>query len=435
MASDQAPTFYRNPSQGTVLYVAAGGQLDSEFDFLNDSPDVAMFCLESDGLPDRRWVTGTGTDFEVAAAAAGGGTLRIRLAPPIDAPQGNYPFSLRILSANSVIGPQLNLTLSVGPAVKRDLPPAQPLQPLQPLQSPAPKPAPQPPVAPAGQPNFVPDPNRTWIAADDPGWNNPNNPAWNAAKVPEAPRQPSWTPPPSASAPAQPAWNAPTSPSQPAWNAPPAPTAPSPPAWNQQAPPPPQQTGWPQQNQSPAPPAPPARPPQPPTPPAAGAQAPRPPSPPTPPARPSQAPTPPAQPAPSWNPAQPAAPPHWNATPAQQNTSWNSNQTPAVEEEPLHIVDLAPQSVPEEQDEEAKTPVVPVEQSVVSPRNGASFPVRPGNTLLVRFPFVNTTSATTTYVLDEDRSLPQGWITLVQDQVNLTKNAEGGEIATPGLKR
>ena len=375
MASDreqqQSPTFYRNPPQGTVLYVAAGDQANAEFDFLNDSPDVALFCLDSDGLPDRRWIAGTGTQFEVAAAAAGGGTLRIGLQPAIDAVPGNYPFSLRILSANSVIGPQLNLVLSVGPAIRRETAPSLPVQAQQPA-APVQQAPPIPPVP--LQSNFVPDPNRTWIAAEDPGWNNPNNPEWNAAKAQAAPPRPTWSPPPSPPTPVQPTWNA----APPVQN--PAPAAPVPRV-----------------------PVPPSRPPQPQQ---------------VPPVQPQPSYQAPAAPAPAWEPA-PAAP-----APAP-NTNWNNPPSAAVvSEEPLHMVDL-PQQVQEEREEDVKAPTAPVEPSVIGPRNGAMFPVRPGDTLLVRFPFVNTTSATTTYVLDEDRSLPQGWITLVQDQVNLSKNGEG----------
>lgn len=65
------------------------------------------------------------------------------------------------------------------------------------------------------------------------------------------------------------------------------------------------------------------------------------------------------------------------------------------------------------------------EPSVVSPQEGAALAVKPGETLLLRFPFTNETRATQTYVIDEDRSLEPDWITLVQDQVNLTRNGSG----------
>ena len=87
------------------------------------------------------------------------------------------------------------------------------------------------------------------------------------------------------------------------------------------------------------------------------------------------------------------------------------------------MVDLTrPETQAEPQQETA--PQEPREPSIVSPRNGSVLTVRPGESLLVRFPFTNTTPAAKTYMLDEDRSMPSGWITLVQDQVNISRNAE-----------
>ena len=90
-------------------------------------------------------------------------------------------------------------------------------------------------------------------------------------------------------------------------------------------------------------------------------------------------------------------------------------------EDPLPLVDL--QEAPDADEEEEEAPIT--EPSVVDPQEGQSLKVRPGETLLVRFRFTNDTRGTQTYVLDEDRSLDHRWITLVQEQVNLTRGGSG----------
>lgn len=334
--NQQTPTFYSNPSAGAAIAVAAGGQVDAEFDFANDSPDVAVFCLECEGLPDARWTAGTGHQYEVAAAAAGGGTLRLTFQPTIDAVPGEYPFKVRVLCGNVVIGSPVSLMLRIGAPVRREIP-AVPAQPAWTAPPAAPQPPPQ--SVPLEPP---PSPPPTRGQAERTLVMEPLQPDQTPRRMPA---QPTWTPPPAPVQnvpPAQPAWTPPAAaapPPTPSWTAPPAPIQPPPPAQ------------------------------------------------------------------PAWTP--PPAP-----------------IAPRVQEEPLHIVDLTPPAVEADSDEDAgPTPIV--EPSVVSPRNGAVFTVRPGESLLVRFPFTNTTPEVKTYVLDEDRSLTSGWITLVQDQVNITRNGEG----------
>jgi len=65
------------------------------------------------------------------------------------------------------------------------------------------------------------------------------------------------------------------------------------------------------------------------------------------------------------------------------------------------------------------------EPSALEPQDGASLILCPGETLLLRFAFTNDGPRERTYILDEDGSLMPGWVTLVKDQVNLTRNGRG----------
>jgi hypothetical protein len=66
-----------------------------------------------------------------------------------------------------------------------------------------------------------------------------------------------------------------------------------------------------------------------------------------------------------------------------------------------------------------------VERSMVDPRDGTVISLKPGDTMLVRFSFRNDQRNQRMYVLEEDRSLEQGWLVFVQDQVNITANGTG----------
>jgi hypothetical protein len=68
---------------------------------------------------------------------------------------------------------------------------------------------------------------------------------------------------------------------------------------------------------------------------------------------------------------------------------------------------------------------LPEELSVDDPHEGQLLRVRPGATLLVRFTVQNLGNRENNYVLDEDRTLDRGWLDLVQDQVNLSRNDSG----------
>ncbi len=93
-----------------------------------------------------------------------------------------------------------------------------------------------------------------------------------------------------------------------------------------------------------------------------------------------------------------------------------------VEREPLLVdMDTAPE---EGQEEEEETGSVQ-EPSVQEPQDGSSLTLCPGETLLLRFAFTNDGPRERTYILDEDGSLSPDWVTLVKDQVNLTRNGRG----------
>lgn len=63
--------------------------------------------------------------------------------------------------------------------------------------------------------------------------------------------------------------------------------------------------------------------------------------------------------------------------------------------------------------------------SIANPADGATLYVRPGERLLVRISISNDQPGVRTYGLQEDRTLPSGWIDLVRDQVNITPNGTG----------
>jgi hypothetical protein len=85
-------------------------------------------------------------------------------------------------------------------------------------------------------------------------------------------------------------------------------------------------------------------------------------------------------------------------------------------DEKLDLVDL-----PEQEPEEKTAPVG--EPSLLDPSDGAALSLRPGETLLLRFSFTNDTRRERVYVIEEDRSLDNRWINIVQDQIHLMPNA------------
>ena len=86
------------------------------------------------------------------------------------------------------------------------------------------------------------------------------------------------------------------------------------------------------------------------------------------------------------------------------------------------LVDMATVS---DDDTALEDDAAPREPSALEPADGACLTLRPGETLLLRFAFTNDGPRERTYILDEDGSLSPDWITLVKDQVNLTRNGRG----------
>ena len=349
----------RNPAPGSVLAAPAGGRAEAEFDFINDSPEVAAFELAVEGLsPD--WLGGVGPRSGAMAAASGGGSLRLTLAPPLTASVGQYDFSVRILCGGDAIAPAASFVLQVEPAAA-DSPLA---------------------VAPSTVPTLPPEPatGAPVVFAPEPApmIDPPTGETSRAERTP-APRR---RPPPVQTLPAElsPTELPPTEPApiQPPTNGrvPVEPPAPDPtPVFT--VPPP-------VRSEAPLP-----------------APMPEQAPPPTPP-RPPVAMTPPATPAPVPR-SRPAAPP--------------------PEEEPVLVEHQAAPSRALPVEEEETPPEV--EAALVDLADGGAVALRPGETRLLRFTFTNETSRETTYVLDEDQSLPGDWITLVQDQVNLMRSGKG----------
>ena len=329
-------SFVRNPALGSLLAAPAGGRAEAEFDFINDSPEVAAFELAVDGLsPD--WLGGVGPQSGAMAAASGGGTLRLLVAPPLTASVGQYDFSVRILCGGDAIAPATPLVLQVEPAAEASplaaTPTAPPLPP-EPVTGAAmvfaPEPVPEPfaPAAEAGQAERPPAPRRRPVVSKTPPAEAPTVEA-PATEAPAAEGR-AIEPPP------QP---------DPVFIAPP-PVSAAPPT--------------PRANVVPPAPAPVPRP-------------------------------------------RPAAPPPEEEAVLVEHQAAPARALPAEEEE-------AP---PE------------VEAALVDLADGGAVALRPGETRLLRFTFTNEAARETTYVLDEDQSLPGDWLTLVQDQVNLMRNGRG----------
>ena len=343
--SDASRGRVRDPKAGTILAAAVGGAAEAEFSFYNDSPDVAGFCLSVSGLA-ADWVLGTDSDCEEMAAASGGGTLTLRLTPPVSAALGDYDFRVWIVSGGVRVSPETPLVLRVEPArnggqAAPSKPAAEPSRsgrgtarrpetvsmpavsfPSSPVSRQAASPSPPPVSTQAPVPGPAPDPvpEQAAVAAE-------------SVAVPQT--EPAVVQAPAPKPEPEPVTTAALSPVRD-----PAP-APRP------APPPPR---------------------------------------------------------PAPRPAAPPPPPE------------------PYESEPV-LVDIA-QPMEAREDEDPDVPET-TEPSVLEPPDGACLTLRPGETLLVRFAFTNDGPRERTYILDEDGSLEPGWVTLVKDQVNLTRNGRG----------
>ncbi|MDQ2686572.1 MAG: hypothetical protein M3Y28_01765 [Armatimonadota bacterium] len=423
-----------NPKAGAILTAPAGGQAEAEFDFLNDSPDVAAFYLEVEGLPDD-WVSGVGPSFQVYVAASSGGQLRLTLTPGLMAALGEYDFKVRILSAGLAVGDDLPLVIRVDPAPEGAVesyvepspepepepispPPAEnngaaaqeaPVTP-EPVFIPAPTPEPIPepvsPIAKATPPVLEPEPEPVIVPTPAPVLLTPAPPPvleTKPAPVIEAKPEPIFAPEPvvkPAPPPVQETKPAPVVETKPEPIFAPEPVAkPAPkPEPVQKTPlqvaPPPVVEPKP----TPAPPPPPVTPKPKPVPQTPVQQTPITPKPAPTPARPAPPPPTPSRPAPP--------PPEEEAVLVDYNPRATSGGTPIAYDD----------------DEEEKEVTEPF---LMDPKDGTLIPLRPGERMLLRFPFTNLGSREQTYILDEDRSLEDGWLTLVQDQVNLTRNGTG----------
>ena len=304
------------PASGSIVEAAAEETVVCVFDFVNSAPFVAVFHLETEGLPPAGDAAGDAAALtgptSVTLAPQGGGSLRLRIAPPAPLVPGDYPVRVRVVAPEGDADPdRWNFVVRVLPPVSAtaDVPTAD-----VPTAD-VPVPADAPPLVIASDALASPAP--------------PEN-----AAVFDAPTAP-------VAAPAVAPVAAPPEP-PPTVAAPPRNTVPTPPQITQNA-----------QNAPVSPPA-----------------------------------------------ALPAAP---------ILTDLSGTALPAEDFGP-------PQTAGREENGE------PVVQD---PAEGAAFSVAPGQTLLIRFDFVNQSESTRTYVIDEDRSLPSSWIGLVQDQVNVSRSGAG----------
>ncbi len=168
---------------------------------------------------------------------------------------------------------------------------------------------------------------------------------------------------------------------------------------------------------------PPPEPVPPPEPERAATAAPTPVAPQPPPPEPAVVPTPPPpQPAPPAPTPAPYVAPPVTTTPAPSPTPPAAQPAPTPPRSaPQPAAPLPPEPVPEEPPEPAKTgpPTEPFRVYGEEYREGDVLAVKPGDTLLLRFRFENTAQRRRVYVLQNDETLPRGWLELVQDQVSI----------------
>ena len=392
-----------NPVPGTVLEAQAGGQAEAEFEFYNDSPEVASFSLEVEGIP-LEWTSGVGTAFQAYAAASGGGQLRLTLNPPLMATVGEYDFKVRVMSGGMPVANDIPLVLRVDypPEGATEVAPPEPeiVAPIEvPLESEPPQMAASPPTPTIAEVPAIEAPVVTAPIVEPPP---PAPPRIRTARAKvEIPPPLAAEPEPSVSIP-EPAAQAQPEPEPIAFVPQPAavPIAPEP--YKAPAPTPP-----PAVQPKPVPAAPVAQPT--PRPEQAGPIPPRPVSPPPPP----------VQQAAPLSP-RPVTPPPMPTRPAPI-----PEPEPEPEPEPVLVdYNVGGPGQTTAQDEEDQEQGV-AEPSLLDPADGTVVTLRPGETMLLRFPFVNVGSREQTYILDENRDLADGWLTLVQDQVNLTRNGSG----------
>lgn len=354
-------SFVRNPAPSSILAALAGGQAVAEFDFTNDSPEVAAFELAVDGLsPD--WLRGVGASSGAMAGADGGsGSLRLALTPPLAARVGEYDFSVRILLGGDAYAPPIALVLRVEPAdesaIPVEVPPVTsppPQVPVSALVVASPPEVSQAPAPEKPPPAVKPTPRRRPAAVETTPPVAETSVTLVETPAPLVETLPAIRPIPNpvlaerAAAPPK----TPDPEPEPVFSAPPRMSVPQP---------------MPTQPR-------------------------------------------PNSPEPTITPVQPAPRPR----PAPP---------PMPEPEAVLVEYEAPSSGSPTVEEEGPDPEE--EPAVVDLPDGSAFALRPGETKLLRFSFTNETSRETTYVLDEDQSLPGEWITLVQDQVNLTRGGKG----------
>jgi hypothetical protein len=391
-------SYAHEPGPETVLAAPAGGQAEAAFDVTNESGDIATYHLEVDRLPGPGWASGVGRDFEQRVAPDAWETLRLTLTPPVDAALDDYPFGVRVVSSSVGEIRSVSLTLRVTPRVEA---------------TPAPDVVPEAALSPAIEPEVALTPDPATPDADTPPTRAPEPTSAPAAGSQQTarPREGEHatadaahtTAPGLASAPgsdavqtADPGGSQPT---------PPAPSAPP------SIPKPDVVRGRPPVVEAPR--AGPAAPPS-------GVSSGR-----------AQAASSGAS-VPQEQKPLIAAPPSPTTARAAAPTTVAPPSPPPVSpppptlypEEAVTIVDVLPldSSIDQNGDQRELTPT---ENSVDDPKEGAVLSLRPGETLLVRFPFTNAAQREQTYIVNEDGSLETGWIEIVQDSVYLTPNGQG----------
>ncbi|MEO7719460.1 MAG: hypothetical protein ABIY70_24930 [Capsulimonas sp.] len=369
------PNPTRNAGSGTILTVPAGGRIEAEWDFVNDSPDVAGFHLQADGLPSEDWVSGTGEPCSTWAAASGSGCIRLALAPPREAAPGDYPFRVSVISGGASVGAGVvSLILRVTPALALEEPETVVAEPEPTIEVGT--------AVPAVEPSI----EHRVVAPETVVETSPVSTPLVPKKTPKTKVAPV--------------------------KAAPEPVAVAPVVEPQVIAPPiaePQVVEYPPDEDSEAPTVQswtPAIVPEVKPPPVTEPMKPVPPKPPV------------AEPIVSAPPKPPVVETVTPPPPPPSRPEPVEDQLPVIDYDPNPRRNNEPE--PEEEEEQA-----PAEPSIVDPTDGTVISLCPGESRWVRFTFINDSAQERTYILDEDRSLDLGWISLVQDQVNLTRNGRG----------
>jgi hypothetical protein len=145
LSESKSPLLIRNPKSGSSVQVNAGGSIQIELNFKSDVPETASYYADVVGLASPEWASGTGETSRISVSASGTVNLLIALNPPVDASPGEYAIRVMALcEGDPVNGEGLPLVLVVAPGPALEVPIIETDTRVEPAPELAPAPAPSP---------------------------------------------------------------------------------------------------------------------------------------------------------------------------------------------------------------------------------------------------------------------------------------------------